>query len=548
MKWVGNKKLLHIKRNSNQWSLVTMAIVLFIALPVFTILIRIFAGPGESWSHLVDHVLLDYLHNSVYLVLGCGILCFLLGVSTAWVVSSYQFPFRKWFEWLLILPLSIPTYIAAYAYAGIVDYTGPIVSWSQLILGTDQVLKLDIMHVGGLTFVLSLALYPYVYVATRSMFLRQSSSILEAGSMLGAGSLRRFLRIALPLSRPAIVGGLLLVFMEVLNDYGAAKYYGVSTFTTGIFRSWFSLGEPQTAIYLSALLMLFIFLLMFLERWQRRKIVYHTGAKSGRPLRRKKLTGKKGWIAFAICFIPVLFGFILPVSQLLYWAYLTAGKVFDQAFIQIVKYSFLLAAFAAVFSIIIAILLLFSTKWNKLPIIRYFAQSALLGYAVPGAVIAIGVMVPVVAFDQWYMELNRLIYDIDTGFLLNGSLMVLVYAYCIRFLVVGYNPIDATAQKTGKVFGEAAQTLGANRWRILWQIELPLLKKGIWSGAILVFVDVMKELPLTLILKPYGITTLAIKAYEYADDELIAESALPSLLVIAIGILPVILLNKLIRK
>lgn len=539
-------RLKRLKRDSNRWSVFTLAIVVFLALPVITIGVKLFAGPGETWGHIVEHLLPDYIGNSLFLVFACSILVLLLGVSSAWLVARFEFPLRKQMEWLLILPLAIPSYIVAYTYAGIFDYGGSM----DLIfrqLGWEFI-RIDIMNKFGLAFVLSISLFPYVYVSSRAFFLNQANSLLEASKMLGVGEVRSFFRLMLPLARPAIVAGLVLVLMEVLNDYGAAKYYGVNTFTTGIFRSWFSLEEPETAVYLSALLIFIVFALILFEKWQRRKVKVSSSKSNNSYIHRTRGSKLMQLFIFGVIFIPVLLGFILPVAQLIYWAVLTAHKVFNLDFLLLSLQSFGIAITSAVFTVFFAVLLIYFSKWSVLDFIKSFARMGILGYAIPGAVIAIGIMIPTLALDKWLIGFMDGVFDIQTGLLINGTLVALLYAYCVRFLAVAYNPIESTSLKVHNTIPDSSRTLGVGNMKTFFRIEFPLIKAGIFSALILVFIDVLKELPLTLILKPYHVDTLAVKAFEYASDEMVMEAAIPSLFIILTAALPVIFLNKLLIK
>ena len=533
-------RLKNLQRDTNKWSIFLLAIILFVSIPIVTIFINLVYGPGETWSHLVENVLPNYIQNSFILVIGTSILTLVFGISSAWIVSRYQIPLRKQLEWLLILPLAIPSYITAYAYAGVFDYAGFVEKAFSL--------KVDIMNHSGLIFVLSVSLYPYVYVASRAFFLNQSNNIIEASKLLGSGEGKTFYKLILPLARPAIIGGLILVLMEVLNDYGAAKYYGINTFTTGIFRAWFSLEEPQTAIYLSAVLVLIIFLLITLEKWQRRKIGYFNAIKNHQQLKRVTCSPKKRVTFFIIAFFPVLVGFLIPLFQLFYWVYLTFDEVFSINFISVAIQSFGLSVTSAFCTVAFALLLIFLSKWNRLTFMKSLAKIGVLGYAIPGAVIAVGILIPTIFIDKWFISIYKDIFNQKIGFIINGTVIALVYAYIIRYLAVAYNPIEATSLKFGNSLSESSKILGKGNIRTFVKIELPLLKPAIFSAFILVFVDVMKELPLTLLLKPYHISTLAVKAYEYASDELIAEAALPSLFIVLTGILPILFLNKLIAK
>lgn len=539
-------RLLRLKRDSNRWSFISLVIVFFIALPVIAIAVNLFKGPGEMWRHIVKNLLFQYVSNSFYLLAVCSILTLIFGVAASWLVSRFEFPFRNQLQWLLILPLAIPSYITAYAYAGVFDYGGTF----ELILrffGLEAV-RIDVMNRFGLAYVLSISLFPYVYVSSRAFFVNESGNLLEASKMLGVGEVKSFFKLILPLARPAVVAGLILVLMEVLNDYGAAQYFGVSTFTTGIFRSWFSLEEPETAIYLSAILIVIVFGLLLLERWQRKNRQF-TNAKSGSRYINRKKPGKKMQVLLTVLVsIPVILGFVIPLFQLIYWAYLTFDNVFDSSFLMLSLQSFSIAFLTAFVTIIVATLLIFSTKWNKIKLVKSLSKLGILGYAFPGAVVAIGIMIPTLALDKWLINFLFENFSVRTGFLINGTLIALVYAYTVRFLAVAYNPIESSSLKVSSSIPDASKTLGAGNFKTFFKIEFPLIRTGLLGAFILVFIDVLKELPLTLILKPYRINTLAVKAYEYASDERIMEAAIPSLFIIFTAMIPVIFLNRLLVK
>lgn len=523
-----------------------MIVIVIIIIPLLSIFLKLFSGPGETWQHITETVLIEYTVNSIWLIIGCTIISLFLGVTSAWIVSRYKIPFQNTIEWMLILPLAIPSYITAYAYAGIFDYGGTLELLSKS-LGF-SIVKIDIMNIFGLIFVLSFSLFPYVYVSARAVFLFQSNRLIDASKVLGASELKTFFKIALPIARPAIVGGVFLVLMEVLNDYGAAYYYGVSTFTTGIFRTWFSLQEPKTAIYLSAILLLFVFILIYLERLQRGKKSYANNSKSTFKLAKLPIKKSEKYLLFGFVSLPIILGFILPVLQLIYWSLLTYSDVLNTSFLTTSLQSLLIAVLTAVITVFFALMILYFPKWNNSKLLKNSSKIAILGYAIPGAVIALGVMVTTIVFDKWLINTMTKLFNLNISLLLNGTLIILVYAYLIRFIAVGFNPIEASQLKINKNLSESSKLLGKNNLMSFFKIELPLLKTGIFSALILVFVDVMKELPLTLILKPYNINTLAVKAYEYASDEQVMEASIPSLFIIATGILPIILLNKIILK
>lgn len=549
MKQDGNKNIfslrnsfLRLKRDSSRWSFISLAIVFFIALPVISISVNLWGGPGSSWGHMLQYLLPQYISNSIYLMVTCTLLTLVLGVFSAWLVARYEFPLRRVAEWLLILPLAIPSYITAYAYAGVFDYGGTFTKCLEYFGLTP--FRIDIMNRFGLAFVLSVSLFPYVYVSARTFFVNQSGNLLEASKMLGVGELKTFFKMILPLARPAILAGLVLVLMEVLNDYGAATYFGVNTFTTGIFRSWFSLEEPETAIYLSAILLCLVFALLVFEKWQRRNKQFTHSGRGGRSIARKKTSKKVALLILLFVLFPIVLGFIIPLFQLLYWSSFTFYKVFDQSFLSLSLKSLWIALITAFFTVIIATLLIFASRWNRIGFIKNLSKLGVLGYAIPGAVVAIGIMIPTLAIDKWLIQVLNNYFGISSKLLINGTLAALIYAYIVRFLAVAYNPIESASLKVSNAIPDASRTLGIGSLKTFFKIEFPLIKTGLLGAFILVFMDVLKELPLTLILKPYHINTLAVKAYEYASDELIMESAVPSLFIIVTALIPVILLSR----
>ncbi|WP_155205432.1 ABC transporter permease [Xanthovirga aplysinae] len=535
-------------RSVNRWTLNIVVIVFLFATPLFTLLINLFGPSSETWQHLSQTVLSEYVSNSFWLLLGVGGLSLLFGVPAAWLVSTCEFPGRKYFEWMLILPLAIPSYILAYTYVGILDYTGFLQVFLRNSLGWEVSQEwFDIMNLKGAIFVMALALYPYVYVSARAAFLKQSQTLLESSRNLGSSSWESFFKVVLPVSRPAIFGGLFLVLMEVLNDYGAVTYYGINTFTTGIFRAWFSLGDLNAAIRMAILLLFAVFLIITLERYQRGKARFHSKGVAP-PFQSYKLSGLQKVFSMVVCILPLLFGFIIPVSQLIYWVYLTAAHVVNNTFFILLGNSFLLAVTASFLCIGVSVILAYSLRLNQPNWVKYLSRIAVMGYSIPGAVIAVGVMVPVLFLDKQLGNWLEDLFGINAGFLLNGTFLVLVFAYLVRFLAVSYNPIESGFTKTCGSLDEASRSLGVSPSLTLWKINLPLIKEALLGAAILVFVDVLKELPLTLILRPFNFNTLATSAYILAGDEQVAESANAALVIILIGILPIILLNRLISK
>ena len=528
----------------NKWTGGAIIILLLVLTPIITILVKLFDKPGEHWNHILTNLLPSYFSNSLILLLGVGFFTFVIGVSMAWLVSIYEFPGRNYFEWLLILPLAFPSYMMSYSYVGILEYTGPI----QALLRNNMNITfkgpiIDIMNMPGAIFILSISLFPYVYVICRASFMRQSSELQEAALLLGSSRMRVFRKIALPMARPAVAGGIALVGMEVLNDYGTVKYFGVDTFTSGIFRAWFSFGDINTAIHLSAILTLIVLLLIWIENFQRGSRGWTTQSASSRPALRIKPGRSTRLIYTALCTLVLLISFILPLSQLFYWVSMTWRNVIDSEFGILILRSFSLAIGSAVVIAILSIFLLYSIRLSPLRWTKHIAKTASLGYAIPGAVIAVGVMIPMMELDKLFLWIG----SSQGAMIFSGTLFILVIAYVVRFMAVGYNAIDAGFQKTGTSVNEVARSLGASPVRTLWKIDLPLIRNSIAAAVLLAFVDILKELPLTLILRPFNFHTLATKAFDMATNEMIAESANASLIVVLTGVIPIILLNSVIR-
>ena len=532
------------------WTLAAVLSVTLLSLPLFVIVAGVFMPASETWSHVVSTVLSDYIINSARLVVGAGLLALLIGVSTAWLVTAFDFPGRRFFEWALILPLAVPAYIAAYTYAGMFDVTGPAQLLVRSVIPSlaDEFLYLDVMNIGVVTLIFAFVLYPYVYLVTRASFARQSATLLEASRTLGRGPGGTFLRVALPLARPAMAAGVGLVAMEVLNDYGAVKYFGVPTFTTGIFRSWFGMGDLSSAIRLSGMLMLFVLALMAVERSQRGRSAFAGGQASDRPLMRARLTGGRALLAVAVCAVPFMLGFAVPVAQLAYWAWGTAAGVVDPGFLRLVANTFTLAAAAAGLCVGVAVLLTYASRLNPRPWLRRVSRITVLGYSMPGAVVAVGVLVPFAWLDHRVDGLLYGAFGVPTGLLLSGTLVALIFAYAVRFMAVAFLPVESGFTRICGRVDDAARSLGATPSCALRKVSLPLLRGTLLGAVILVFVDVLKELPLTLILRPFNFDTLATRAYQLATDELIAVSANYALVIIVAGVAAVLMLNRVVAR
>lgn len=532
------------------WLTTALLAALLVALPVLAVFSFVLQPATDVWRHLADTVLKDYVANSLWLMLGVGAGVTLIGVPCAWLASVCDFPGRRWLEWALLLPLAMPAYIIAYTYTGLLDFAGPVQTQLRDWFGWryGDYWFPPVRSLGGAIAMFSLVLYPYVYMLTRAAFLSQSRCVLEASRTLGAGPWHSFFRVALPLARPALITGVSLALMETLADYGTVRYFGISTFTTGIFRTWYGLGDAAAAAQLAALLMLFIFVLIAAERWSRRRARYHHTSLRFHHLQRQPLRGWAAAGALLCCLLPLLFGFVIPALQLGWWAWLTTGSGIDDAFFEIARNSFLLAAAAAVAVLLLALLLGYARRLHPGPLMTTSLQVAGIGYAVPGAVIAIGVMLPFAAFDNAVDSWLRARFGVSSGLLLSGTLFAVLFAYAVRFLAIALQTVEAGLGRIRPSMDDAARSLGFAPREVLGRVHLPLLRGSLLTAMVLVFVDVLKELPATLILRPFNFNTLAVRTFDLASDERLAEASLPALAIVLTGLLPVFLLSRAIAR
>jgi len=534
----------------DRWTVLVVGLAMLLALPVLTVFLTALQPPGEVWRHLADTVLADYVLNSVTLMIGVGVGTLLIGVPTAWLTATCEFPGRRGFEWALLLPMAIPAYIIAYTYTGLLDFAGPVQTFLRLTFGwTRQDYAFpEIRSLPGAILMLALVLYPYLYLLAQAAFLEQSAAVLEVSRSLGAGSWRRFLTITLPLARPSLIAGMSLVQMEALADYGTVQYFGVSTFTTGIFRVWFGMNDATAAAQLAALLLLFVLTLLVLERLSRRQArFHHTGQRTQRPPR-LRLSGWRRWLATGACLLPLLLGFLIPAGQLIVWTWRTAPQVVDDRFLELAGHSLGLAGGAALLILLLALLLGYGQRLRPRPVVRLAVRSAGLGYAAPGTVLAIGVMLPFAAIDRNVDSWAREWLGLSTGLLFSGTLFTLLFAYCARFLPAALHSVEAGLTRIRPSMDDAARALGAEPHGVLWRVHIPILRGSLLTALLLVFVDALKELPATLILRPFNFNTLAVRAFELASDERLADSASFALAIVLAGIGPVILLSRAISR
>ncbi len=518
-----------------------LLLVLLAAAPILAIFGYLGSGADGIWGHLVQTVLFEYLWNSLLLCLGVALLAGVIGAGCAWLVTMYRFPGRNLFVWALFLPLAMPAYVLAYAYTDFFDVAGPVQTTLRAVTGWSvrDYPFFEIRSLGGAVFVLSMALYPYVYALARAAFVEQSQCALEVSRTLGCTGWSAFQRVGLPLARPAVAAGLSFVVMETLADFGAVSFFGVPTFTTGIYRAWYGLSSPAAAAQLSSLLLAFVLLVFVAERMLRGRARF---AANTIHIYRKQLPALRGapaWLATAACGAAVFSGFLLPAAILL--AMLGDGleTVSVSRLAELLQNTVLLGASAALLLVAAALSVLFAVRREGGPVARLLLRLATLGYAVPGAVIGVGILLVLTSADRLLAGLLA-----HRGLILSGTLVAVLYGYLVRFFAVAYNPLDAGWTKIGPHLGDAARTLGHRPLETFLRVQLPLLRPAVLGALLLVFVDVMKELPATLILRPFDFDTLAIEAYRLATTERLDGAALPSLLIVLVGLAPVVMLCR----
>ena len=526
------------------------AIALAFALPVLSVFTSFLAPVSDTWAHLAETVLPRYIINSLLLVVGVGVLVTVIGVGTAWLVTLYRFPGRNIMEWALILPLAVPAYVMAYTYTDFLQASGPLQTALRDFTGWSprDYWFPEIRSLGGAVAMLGLVLYPYVYLLSRAAFLEQSICALEVGRTLGCTPYSLLPRVALPLARPAIIAGVSLALMETLADFGTVSFFGVQTFTTGIVRAWFSLGDPVAASQLSAALLTFVFLVIIGERLARRQKRYHHTSNRYQHLPGYRLSPGKALLASLACLTPLALGFLLPAFLLLRMTIEAGDAQFGTHFLKLALNSVTLALVTAILAVILALVLAYANRLSGSWPAAIAGRIASMGYAIPGAVIAIAVMIPFARLDNTLDAWFRANLDYSTGLLLTGSIAALVFAYLVRFLAVSLGTVEASLGKIKPTVDDAARSLGQKPAGTFLRIHGPIMWGSLLTAGLLVFVDVMKELPATLIMRPFDFDTLAVQAYNLASDERLTEASTASLTIVAVGLLPLVILSRAISR
>lgn len=534
------------------WSIGTVAVAGLVAMPLVAIAV-LALGPSDGiWSHLAATVLPVYLRTTLALLIGVGLGTVMIGVGTAWLVTMCRFPGVRVFEWGLLLPLAVPAYVIAYVYTDVLEYAGPVQSALRHLFQWQSARDYwfpEIRSLGGAVAMMSLVLYPYVYLLTRAAFLEQSVCALEVSRTLGTGPLAGFFRVALPLARPAIVVGVSLVMMEALNDFGTVDYFAVATFTAGIYDVWLNMNSTAGAAQLAAVMLILVLALIVAERVARRGRRHHAMSTRYRPLPAVRLRGARAVVAIAACLTPVVLGFGVPVGLLTAYAVDTPPVGSGSRYLEYAINSLGLAAATAVAAVALGLVLAYGLRLGgRSRVVRVAVRVAGVGYAIPGAVLAVGVLTPLAMIDNAVDGLSRSLFQVSTGLVLSGSVFALIYGYTVRFMALALGSAEAGLGRITPAMDGAARSLGLGPGRTLTAVHLPMMKGSLLTAALLVFVDTMKELPITMLLRPFNFETLATYVHQYASSELLEECALGALTIVAAGVLPVIALSRTITR
>lgn len=520
----------------NLYTIFSSFFTILIITPIVILFLYSFSGDSDTLNHLKDTVLTGYIINTLKLVFFVSILSLIFGVTSAYLTVFYEFKFLKVFNFLLALPFVIPAYILGYIYSDLLGFFGPV----HRVLMELGITKsfFDVLNFNSVVILLSLSLYPYIYLIVKSSFLKSSSALLNPALSLGKTRIELFYKVILPLSRPAIIGSLSLVIMETINEYGAVAYYGVDTLSTAIYSAWFGLNDPKSSAFLSVITMSIIFILLITEKFSRGKSSYKTESVNS-EIKKIKLTGFKKLLAYIFLSIPITLGFLIPFIWILYYSFKYALDVIDDEFFQVIFNSFMASSISAVLIVFIALFITYSTRIFHTGYMKYISKMAAIGYAIPSVVVGVGVLSFFGSTDNYLIENLGL-----SELLLSGTMLALVFGYTVKFLAIGINMCESNFDRVSFNINKASRNLGLNYWQTLLRVELPIMKKTLLFGLLLVFVDIIKELPLTLVLRPFNYETLSSKTYEYAGNTMIQESSIYALCIVLICFIPVVLSNK----
>ena len=526
----------HVRKIS-VWQIFLVVMALPTLLALLGVLSSFFHPDIESLSHLAQYVLPQTIKNTLFLVVGVGVVTTTLGVSLAWLTAVCDFPLRKFFVWALILPMAIPGYVMAFALVGLFEYTGPVQQFLRETFGSSSAFP-DIYSYGGVVMALSLALYPYTYLMVRNAFQTQGLRSLEVGQSLGLSVRESFWRICLPMARPWIVGGTLLVMMETLSDFGTVAIFNYDTLTSAIYKTWFGLYSLPAALQVASVLLIFVVVITLLERRSRASQRFSQTRNVKSVAGRIRLSGVDRWLALLVCVLVFSLAFVMPVMRLLYWAVPNMNADLTTQFWGYVAGSTSLSLIAMLMIAGLALLMAFTARTYNSPFAKIVVRISTMGYALPGTVLAVGLFVPVAAIDNALGAMG-----LSTP-LLQGTMVVMLLAYSVRFMAVAFTPLESNLLRITPSIDAASRSLGVSGIKMLAKVHLPMVKGGLLTAMVLVFVDVMKELPITLMTRPFGFNTLAVRIFELSSEGLWERAALPALAIVLVGLIPAFILIR----
>ena len=513
-------------------------------IPIAFVISSLFGEFNDNWNHLIDYVLANYVLNSLFLIFGVSVISLVFGVGSAWLITNYEFMNKNWLEWALILPLAVPPYILAYTFTGLFDTFGSANELVRLFfnLNNDFTFFPNVRNIYGAIIVFSFTLYPYIYLTARMSFINQSKTLIEAGKILGLENKSIFFKLAIPMARPAIIAGLALVIMETLSDFGAVEHFAVSTFTIGIYRTWFGMYDLNTAMQLASLLLIFVSFFLIIERIERRKLSYSYASSTFKTVDKQKLKGFKNLLAFIFCFTPLFIGFLMPIMEISNWALnYTSENFFSDIFLKSFVNTIILGIMAGIICTLFAFLFNFLKRFEEGNYLKGMSFLLSMGYAIPGLVLAVGII-------QFFSLLDNNFLRSYFDLILTGSIVGLLIAYIIKSYALANNSIESGYERINDAIDDVSLSLKASKLKIFFQVHMPLLKTSIFTSLVLVISEVIKELPATLILRPFNFDTLAVTTYIYAAEERMFEAATPAIMIVLIGLVPIFFLSKIIRE
>ncbi len=527
---------------ANRWTMASMGVAALVLTPIAAIVWLALFPSDNIWPHLISTTLPRYLSNSVVMMAAVGTLCAIVGTGTAWLIVMYRFPARSVLEWALLLPLALPAYIGAYALVDFWEYAGPFQSALRQFFGWSSPRDYwfpQVRSAGAAVLVLAASLYPYVYFLTRAAFKEQSGAALEVSRALGCGPWASFWRVGLPLARPAIAAGSAVVMMETLNDFGAVEFFAVQTLTTGIFTVWLEASNAGGAAQIACVILIFVLMLVTLEKISRRRIRFHETAKQKRPLAPEQLTGLRAGLAISVCVLPVIIGFVMPVSIMAEHAFDSSGNWGRAGLWQAIGTTIWVSGSAAVVTVAAGLVLVYGMRLSLSRTPRLLAPATTIGYAAPGAVLAIGILIPFSALDHHLADIWLALSGIDPGLIITGTGAAVIFAYSVRFFAIAFGSIDAAFGRVTPNMGWASRSLGLSAGATLWRVHVPIIRGSMLAAGLLIFVDCAKELPATLLLRPFGMNTLATTVYDHASLEDIEGAAPAALAIVAVSLVAV---------